>query len=92
MQMNCGIEERNTIRRFFTHALASGIVFGALLMVPLSKPLPAADDAPTFRQADHSLAEALANGDKKTVAGLLDERFKDEMRPQNQPAGICDYF
>jgi hypothetical protein len=62
--------------RLFAHALATGILFGALLLSLPKMPLGAADDVPAFRQADHSLAEALANGDKKAVAGLLDERFQ----------------
>jgi len=62
--------------RFFTHALATGILLAAPLLALPKTPLAAADDAPAFRQADHSLAEALANGDKKAVAGLLDERFQ----------------
>ncbi len=62
--------------RFFTHALATGILLAAPLLALPNTPLAAADAAPAFRQADHSLAEALANGDKKAVAGLLDERFQ----------------
>ena len=63
------------MRRFPTYALAICILFCAVLIALSSRPIAAADDTPTFRQADHSLAEALANGDKKAVAGLLDERF-----------------
>ena len=74
--MNLDIEESNTIRRFFTRAFAAGILLGAVLIALPRGPLAAADDTPTFRQADHILAEALANGDKKAVAGLLDERFQ----------------
>src|ERR1700722_11747713 len=71
-----GREESNTMSRFLTQALATGITFGALLLALPNTPLAAADDASAFRQADHSLTEALTNGDKKAVAGLLDERFQ----------------
>ena len=64
------------MRRFTTHVLATSILFGAVLLALSSRPLAAADDQPTFRQADHILAEALASGDKKGVAALLDERFQ----------------
>jgi len=64
----------NPMGRFFTHALATGILFGAVLILLSSRPLAAADDTPAFRQADHNLAEALASGDKKAAAALLDER------------------
>src|SRR6266571_5030641 len=67
-----GTEETNSMRRFFTRALATGILFGAVLILLSSRPLAAADDTPAFRQANHSLAEALANGDKKAAAALLD--------------------
>ena len=62
--------------RFFTAALAAGILFVASFVVLPARGLAAADDASAFRQADRSLAEALANGDKRAVAGLLDERFQ----------------
>jgi len=71
-----GQEEMNPMGRFFTRALATGILFGAILILLPSSPLAAADDTPAFRQADHNLAEALANGDKKAAAALLDERFQ----------------
>jgi Domain of unknown function (DUF4440) len=64
------------MRHLFTRAIAASLLFGAIGFAPLSRPLAAADDPPTFRQADHSLSEALASGDKKTVAALLDERFQ----------------
>jgi hypothetical protein len=61
---------------FLTHALASAIIFSAMLLALSNAPLAAADDVSAFRQADHSLTEALASGDKKAVASLLDERFQ----------------
>jgi hypothetical protein len=64
------------MKRFFTLALAASLLLCAGLLARSSSPLAAADDSPTFRQADHSLAEALANGDKKAVNTLLDERFQ----------------
>jgi hypothetical protein len=64
------------MRHFFTRARAAGLLFGAVLLT-LSSPAPAsAADAPTFRQADKSLSDALATGDKKTVSSFLDERFQ----------------
>src|ERR1700674_1073849 len=64
------------MKRFFTIALAASLLLCAGLLGRASSPWAAADDTPTFRQADHSLAEALANGDKKAVNTLLDERFQ----------------
>jgi uncharacterized protein DUF4440 len=70
------IREANTMKRFFARALVASLLFGAASFALPSPPLAAADDAPAFRQADHSLAEALANGDRKVVASLLDDRFQ----------------
>jgi hypothetical protein len=64
------------MRRFLARAMATSLLFGAGLVALSTSSLPAADDAPTFRQADRSLTEALANGDKKVVTALLDERFQ----------------
>ena len=64
------------MRRIFPCALAAKLLFGAGLLALSTSSLSAAEEAPTFRQADRSLAEALANGDKKTVNGLLDDRFQ----------------
>ncbi len=63
------------MRRFFARAAAVSLLFAAALLIP-SRVSLAADDAPGFRQADRGLAAALANGDKKAVAALLDERFQ----------------
>ena len=60
------IKEANKMKCFFTRALAASLLFGASWLA-LSSPLRAADDAPTFRQADKSLSEALAKGDRKSV-------------------------
>jgi hypothetical protein len=57
-------------------ALAAGLLFGAGVLALPIMPLAAADDASTFRQADKSLADALAKGDAKAVGALLDERFQ----------------
>jgi Domain of unknown function (DUF4440) len=70
------IGEANTMKRFFTRALAASLLIGVMSFALPSRPLTAADDVPAFRQADHSLAEALANGDRKVVASLLDDRFQ----------------
>jgi hypothetical protein len=66
----------NRVKRFFTRALAASLLFGGALIALSCPQLAAADDAPAFRQADKSLAEALANGDRKVVASLLDDRFQ----------------
>jgi hypothetical protein len=57
-------------------ALAAGLLFGAGVLALPIMPLAAADDASAFRQADKSLADALAKGDAKAVGALLDERFQ----------------
>jgi hypothetical protein len=61
---------------FFANALTACLLFGAALFALSAPPHVVADDTPTFRQADKNLADALASGDKKTVASLLDERFQ----------------
>jgi hypothetical protein len=64
------------MKRFFANALTACLLFGAALFALSAPPHVVADDTPTFRQADKNLADALASGDKKTVASLLDERFQ----------------
>jgi hypothetical protein len=64
------------MKRFFANALAGCLLFGAALLALSTPPHAAADETPTFRQADKNLADALTSGDKKTVASLLDERFQ----------------
>jgi hypothetical protein len=64
------------MKHFFRCTLAAGLVFAAISIATPKTPLRAADDAPTFRQADKSLNEALASGDRKMVATLLDDRFQ----------------
>jgi len=63
------------MEKFFTRTLTSRILLGAgLLILPIIQ-MAHADDAPNFRQAAHSLSDALAKGDKNAAAGLLDDRF-----------------
>lgn len=64
------------MKRLFIRTLAAGMLFGAMSLALSSPRLFAADDAPTFRQTDKSLADALAKGDAKGVAALLDDRFQ----------------
>jgi hypothetical protein len=64
------------MRRYFLLALAVGLLFGAALLALTSRGLAAADDTSAFRQADKSLAEALAKGDAKAAGALLDDRFQ----------------
>jgi hypothetical protein len=64
------------MKHLLTHALAASLLFAAGMLALPSRQLAAADDAPTFRQADRNLADALTRGDVKGVAGLLDERFQ----------------
>ena len=53
-----------------------GLSLGAALFALPPRQLAAADDASGFRQADRSLADALAKGDSKAVGALLDDRFE----------------
>jgi hypothetical protein len=64
------------MKHLLTHALAASLLFAAGMLALPSRQLAAADDAPTFRQADRNLADALTRDDVKAVAGLLDERFQ----------------
>src|SRR5579863_3726879 len=64
------------MRRFFIHALAASLLFGAGWVVLSSRRLAAAEDTSAFRQADKSLTDALAKGDAKAVGALLDDRFQ----------------
>jgi hypothetical protein len=64
------------MKRFLFRALAPTLILGALLLALPARPLLAADDASPFRQADRSLADALAKSDAKAVAALLDDRFQ----------------
>jgi Domain of unknown function (DUF4440) len=63
------------MRTFLARTLPMGLLLGAGLLAQLTVPMAAADDVPIFRQADRSLSDALAKGDKNAVAGLLDDRF-----------------
>jgi hypothetical protein len=67
-------EEPTPMKRFFTHAIAAWTLIGAGLAGVTTRPVAAANEA--FRQADHSLSEALAMGDKKAAAALLDDNFQ----------------
>ena len=62
------------MRRFVTYGLVIGVVCGAVLAAQEGRAVAAADEG--YRQADHSLTDALAKGDKKTVATLLEEKFQ----------------
>src|SRR5580658_294741 len=64
------------MKRFHMIAIAATLSFGAALFTLPSRPLAAADDTSAFRQADHSLADALGKSDAKAVAALLDDRFQ----------------
>src|ERR1700690_2681925 len=74
--INPRVKETNTMKRFFTRALAASLLFGAGLLALSIRPLAAADATSAFRQADKGLADALAKGDAKAVAALLDDRFE----------------
>jgi hypothetical protein len=68
------------LKRFVTNRLAITIVCSCLLAFPASRPAAAADDGKkdeekALLQADHSLVQAVANGNKKAVDGLLDANF-----------------
>ncbi len=64
------------MKPFLTHALAASLAFTLGLLALSSGPLAAADDSGAFRQADRTLTDALAKGDKTAVAALLDDRFQ----------------
>lgn len=64
------------MKRFFTRTLAASLLFGAVSFGISTLEVFAAEDAPAFRQADKNLADALARGDAKGVAALLDDRFQ----------------
>ena len=61
--------------RLINRAIGAGLLAAAFTFaLPVGS--RAADDVQTFRQADHGLADALASGDKKAIAALLDDRFQ----------------
>ncbi len=64
------------MKRFRTYTFAAGLLFAAAFLALSGRPLAAADDTSGFRQADRSLTDAMAKGDSKTVAALLDDRFQ----------------
>jgi hypothetical protein len=70
------VKERNPMARLFTAALAASLWLGGTLVAPANRSVLAAEDTPTYHQAERNLTEALAKGDRKTVAALLDERFQ----------------
>ncbi len=63
------------MKPFLMHALVASMILGAMLTGPGTTPAVASVDA-GYRQADHALTDALAKGDKKAVASLLDDRFQ----------------
>jgi hypothetical protein len=70
------LKEKTAMKHFFIAALIASLIFSSELLTLTGKPLAAADDPSTFRQADRSFADALAKGDAKVVASLLDDRFQ----------------
>ena len=56
--------------RVLMYSLAAIILLGSALAGPVSRPAAAAVDV-GYRQADHALTDALAKGDRQTVATLL---------------------
>jgi Domain of unknown function (DUF4440) len=69
-------KEAMPMKRFRTYTFAAGLLFAAVIVALSAGPLPAADDTSGFRQADRSFTDAMAKGDSKTVAALLDDRFQ----------------
>ncbi len=61
--------------RVLMYSLSSLFLFGSAVAGPLSRQTAAAIDV-GYRQADHALTEALAKGDKQSVATLLDDKFQ----------------
>jgi hypothetical protein len=64
------------MKRFRTYTFAAALAVAAVFLALFAGPLAAADDTSGFRPADRSLTDALAKGDSKTVAALLDDRFQ----------------
>src|ERR1700688_34544 len=62
------------MKLFLTHARIAIILFCGVLAGLMVKPVAAADEG--YKMADHSLNDALANGDKKAVASLLNDNFQ----------------
>jgi hypothetical protein len=71
-----GMKEASMMKHFFKRVVAASFIFAAGFMAISCGRAAAADDASTFRQADKSLADALAKSDAKAVAALLDDRFQ----------------
>ena len=67
------------LSRFVTNTLVIAVVCGGLWAALTTRPVAAADDQKddekAVLQADHSLVQAVTNGDKKAVDGLLDADF-----------------
>jgi hypothetical protein len=63
------------MRRFVTNSLVMGFFWAGTIAALTSGPVAAADDEKSVLQADHSLVQAVAKGDKKAVDGLLDANF-----------------
>jgi len=63
------------MKTILARMLTTGLLLGAGLFAQPRATTATAADANPFRQADRSLADALAKGDKNTVASLLDDRF-----------------
>lgn len=76
-------DKESGLSRFVTNTLVIVVVCGGLWAAVTSRPVAAADvekndekgDERALLQADHSLVQAVANGDKKAVDGLLDADF-----------------
>jgi hypothetical protein len=62
------------LRRSFAHALGICILFGLALLA--GKPITAAENQTTYRQAENALTDALTKSDTKAVAGLLHDNFQ----------------
>jgi hypothetical protein len=70
------LKENTNMKHFLTHAAVTILISTSGMLSLVGKPVVAADDASSFRRADRSLADALAKGDAKVVATLLDDRFQ----------------
>src|SRR5258708_11346484 len=64
------------MKHFFALGLAFSLTMGSGIVALPGRRLAAADDAPTFRQADRSMTDALKKGVAKEAAALLDDRFQ----------------
>jgi hypothetical protein len=68
-------QETGKMKKSLANVFTAGLLLGAGLFALFTAPSTTAGNATAFDRADRALADALAKGDKNTVATLLDDRF-----------------